>query len=141
MRSPGVIRMKYRRIRPAAYAISLCSFSNWTSNIAFGSAWVTTASRTTASSFWTSPSVLRVRDRDCRRGPRRGVELLANSVRSLATPYANVPLVSGRTAPSAAEVEHPGQSPRRARWDGREQQGRHPDQHGRPVGEVAVADH
>ena len=64
MRSPGVILMKYRRIRPAAYAISLCSFSNWTSNIAFGSAWVTTASSTTASSFWTSPSVLRERVAD-----------------------------------------------------------------------------
>src|SRR5712692_8116874 len=71
MRSPGVMRMKYRRIRPAAYAISLCPPSTSTSNIALGSACETTASITTACSFWSPSSRSGLRTFSGRRGPRR----------------------------------------------------------------------
>src|SRR5262245_65446948 len=128
MRSPVVMRMKYRRIRPAAYAISLCPFSSSTSNIAFGSAWETTASRTTASSFWTSPSVVGRRDRDGRRGPLRGVELLANSRRSLASFQADLP----------AECQHTLQAPPGAGQDRRQDERGEAGQGRRAVREVAV---
>src|SRR2546426_5290464 len=61
--------------------MSLCPFSSSTSNMALGSAWVTAASITTASSFAGSPLVTRsLRARAGRRGPRRGVDDLANSL-------------------------------------------------------------
>src|ERR1700736_3162298 len=60
--------------------MSLCPFSSSTSNMALGSAWVTAASITTASSLAGSPLVtLSLRARAGRRGPRRGVDDLANS--------------------------------------------------------------
>src|SRR5450759_1026359 len=51
--------------------MSLCPFSSSTSNIAFGRAWATTASITTAASFW-SPSSRSVLRTFGVRGPRRG---------------------------------------------------------------------
>src|SRR6266699_6650987 len=75
MRSPGVMRMKYRRIRPAAYAMSLWPFSSSTSNIAFGRACETVASMTTACSFW-SPSSRSVRRAFGVLVPRRGPRCL-----------------------------------------------------------------
>src|SRR5258708_35785920 len=58
-----------------------CWFSSSTSNMVFGRAWVTTASRTTTSSFWTSPSgLLLVLRFPARRGLRLGVEDLAKSL-------------------------------------------------------------
>src|SRR3979411_2569168 len=59
--------------------MSLCPFSSSTSNMALGRAWVTAASITTASSFGCSPLLLSLRARAGRRGPRRGVDDLANS--------------------------------------------------------------
>src|ERR1700730_4481343 len=47
--------------------------------MALGRAWVTAASITTASSFGCSPLLLSLRARAGRRGPRRGVDDLANS--------------------------------------------------------------
>src|SRR5947209_4219537 len=60
--------------------MSLWLFCSSTSNMVFGSAWVTTPSRTTASSFWGSPSGLLWRRRAERRGPRLGVEDLAKTL-------------------------------------------------------------
>src|SRR5215467_11978191 len=60
--------------------MNLWLFSSSTSNIAFGSACVTTASRTTASSFWMAASSLLCRRRADRRGARFGVEDLARSL-------------------------------------------------------------
>src|SRR5260370_20136065 len=80
------MRMKYRRIRPAAYAISLCPFSSSTSNIAFGRAWETTASMTTACSFWSPSSRSVLRTFSGRRGPRRWLLFFPKSRESLLGP-------------------------------------------------------
>src|SRR5207248_2143215 len=53
--------------------MNLWWFSSSTSNIVLGRAWVMTASTTTASSFWTSPSGFLCL-REARRGLRLGVE-------------------------------------------------------------------
>src|SRR5271170_1135848 len=50
-RSPGRMRMKFFRIRPATCANTWCLFSSSTLNIAFGSVSTTTAMTSIASSF------------------------------------------------------------------------------------------
>src|SRR5579875_98775 len=70
--------------------------------MALGNAWVTVASRTTASSFWTSPSPFWRAWVVCRRGRRWGVELFANTAKSLPVAprdFAARPLATGDWPP------------------------------------------
>src|SRR5260370_17474031 len=91
------MRMKYRRIRPAAYAISLCPFSSSTSNIAFGRAWETPASMTPACSFWSPSSRSVLRPFSGRRGPRRWLLFCPKSRESLLGPdFSGAPRLDGR---------------------------------------------
>src|SRR4030088_738639 len=69
----------------------------------FGSAWVTTASTTTASSFWTSPSGLPPRCRGARLGLRLGVEDLAKCL-SLRTSARSCPRIACHSRPSPADT-------------------------------------